>query len=488
MRQYTLWINNEWCDASSNEWLSVTDPATEETIGLVPAATKEDVDRAVRAAKSAFAGWRDLSPDTRVDLLLEVARRLATAAPELASTLTLETGRLEARNRFYIEWSSRVFGYYAELARSECGRVVPSATPGEQLNFTLKVPYGVVGCIVPWNYPILLLAWKLAPALAAGNTVVIKPASQTPLTTLEMMKAAFDHLPPGVVNVITGRGAETGDTLVRHPDVPLIAFTGSTEVGQHLMRLAVPQVKKLHLELGGKDPAIVCADAPLDRTVQAITWGGFLNAGQVCTSIERVYVETPLYEDFVSRLGQAARSLNVGSGFDPAAQVTPMISEAARAGVHALVQDAIAKGARLVAGGEIPAGLERGFFYAPTVLADCNHAMRIMTEETFGPVVAVMPVSSLDEAITLANDSDYGLGASVFTESARAAQRVFSEVEAGTVWINDPLVDNVAGPFGGMKQSGIGRELGHEGLEAFRQVKHVHWDIGGRPKGWWFDI
>ena len=487
MREYTLWIDNQWASASRDEWLTVADPATEQVVGRVPAATAEDVDKAVRAARAALGGWKDLSADTRVDLLHEAAYRMKQAAPELGVTLTHETGRIEQRNRFYVEWSARVFDYYAELARNERGRVVPSAEPDGQLNLVLKVPYGVVGCIIPWNYPILLLAWKMAPALAAGNTLVIKPASQTPLATLEMMAAAFDHLPPGVVNVVTGRGSQVGDALMRHPDVPLIAFTGSTEVGQRLMELAVPRVKKLHLELGGKDPAIVCADADLDTAIPAVAWGGFLNAGQVCTSIERIYVERPIYDEFNDRLAALSRRLVVGSGFDPETEVTPMISASAREAVHQMVQEAIADGARLLAGGEYRAGQEKGFFYPPTVLADCTQEMRIMREETFGPVVGVMAFDALDEAIALANDSDYALGASVFTSDARCVRRVYEEVAAGTVWVNDPLVDNVAGPFGGMKMSGIGRELGEEGLDDFRQVKHVHWDIEARPKTWWFE-
>lgn len=485
MREYRLWINNQWTSASRDEWMPIVDPASEEVIGRVPAATAQDVDRAVQAAKAAFPAWRDLSPETRVDLLHEAARRMKAASGDLGVTLTHETGRMEARNRFYVEWSARVFSFYAELARSERGRVVPSAEPDAQLNLVLKLPYGVAGCIVPWNYPILLLAWKMAPALAAGNTVVIKPASQTPLATLEMMEVAFDHLPPGVVNVVTGRGGEIGDALVEHPDAPLIAFTGSTEVGQRIMALAAPRIKKLHLELGGKDPAIVCADAELDKAVPAVAWAGFLNAGQVCTSIERIYVERAIYDAFNRRLADLAHQLVVGPGFDPATEVTPMISASARDAAHQMVGEAVSEGARLLAGGD-PSGWEKGFYYPPTVLADCTHEMRIMREETFGPVVTVTPFDDFDQAIALANDSDYALGASVFTTDARRVQRVYSEVAAGTVWVNDPLVDNIAGPFGGMKMSGIGRELGQEGLDDFRQVKHVHWDMQGRPKSWWY--
>jgi betaine-aldehyde dehydrogenase len=485
MRDYKLWINNKWTDSARNEWTDIIDPASEQVAGSVPKGNAADVNRAVEAAKTAFPAWRDLSPDTRVDMLHEAARKMRVNAPDLAETLTHETGRLETRNQFYVEWSARVFSHYAELARSESGRVIPSAEPDGQLNLVIKEPFGVIGCIVPWNYPILLLAWKMAPALATGNTVVIKPASQTPLGTLEMVATCFEHLPPGVVNVITGPGGEIGDALVEHPAVPMIAFTGSTEVGQHIMRLGANRVKKLHLELGGKDPAIVCEDADLDRAVPAVAWAGFLNGGQVCTSIERVYVERTIYDEFNERIEAHAASLAVGSGFDPETEVTPMISTKGRDFVHQLVQDAIADGGRLLTGGQLDD--RPGFFYPPTVVADANHDMRLMREETFGPVIGIMPFDSYDEALRLANDSEYALGASLFSNDPRRVRQFYTGVAAGTLWVNDPLVDNIAGPFGGMRMSGVGRELGFEGLDEFRQVKHVHWDIEGRTKSWWWD-
>lgn len=483
-KDYQLWIDNTWTPAETSQRISVVDPATEAVVGSVPVASPADIERAIAAAKRAFPAWRDLSADARVEMLHLAARKMRDAAPSLAHTLSLETGRLLARNKGYVDWSAKVVDYYAELARNESGRVIPSTEPDGQLNLVLKQPYGVVGCVIPWNYPILLLAWKLAPALAVGNTVVIKPASQTPLATLELIAAAFSHLPPGVVNVVTGRGAQAGDLLARHPDVPVLAFTGSTEVGQHLMKVAAERIKHVHLELGGKDPALIFPDVDLDQVAHAVAWGSFLNAGQVCTGIERIYVAREVYAPFVEKLGAITRGLRVGSGLDPVSQVTPMISASARAGVHAMVVDAIRDGARCVSGGEVPAG--KGFFYPPTVLADCTHQMRVMTEETFGPVVGVMPFDSTDDAIRLANDSDYGLGASLYTHDARIVRRCYTELVAGTVWVNEPLVDNVAGPFGGMKLSGNGRELGQEGLDAFRQAKHVHWDIAARAKPWWW--
>jgi acyl-CoA reductase-like NAD-dependent aldehyde dehydrogenase len=268
-----------------------------------------------------------------------------------------------------------------------------------------------------------------------------------------------------------------GSELVSHSEVPLIAFTGSTEVGQQLMEGAIPRIKKLHLELGGKDPAIVCADADLDKAVSAITWAGFLNAGQVCTSVERVYVERVVYTEFCDRLAAFSKKLVVGPGFEPETQVTPMISRAARAEVDRMVQEAAGDGAKVLAGGQTDPSREKGFYYLPTVVADCTHAMRLMVEETFGPVVGVMPFDDFDEAVALANDSDYALGASLFTHDARRVRRFYTEVPAGTAWVNDPLVDNIAGPFGGMKMSGIGRELGQPGMDSYMETKHVRLKI-----------
>ena len=331
----------------------------------------------------------------------------------------------------------------------------------------------------------LLLAWKVAPALAAGNTVVIKPASQTPLATLQLARC-FEHLPPGVVNIITGRGAEVGDALVTHPDTAVIAFTGSTEVGQRIATLAAERFKRLHLELGGKDPCIIAADADLRVAAQGVAWGAFVNAGQVCTSIERIYVERPVYTEFCACLAEISAGLRVGSPFDPQTQITPMIGGRERAAVLAQIAQARADGARVVAGGYVPEQLERGFFLAPTVLVDVPHHSAIMRAETFGPVAPVAPVESFEQALTLANDSPYGLGASLFTHDPARVKRFYEEIKAGTIWINDPLTDNLAGPFGGMKQSGGGRELGQEGLESFLETKHVHWDFEMQRKPWWY--
>src|SRR2546427_1008846 len=321
-----LWIDGEFTDGATGQTLQVVDPATEEVVDVVPKGGPAEVERAVDAAKRAFRGWKRTPALARAEMLVETGRRLRQNSEEFAVTLTREPGRTLRKNRGYVDWSATCFDYYAGLIRDRRGRVIPSAEPG-QLNLVLKEPLGVVGCIVPFNYPLMLLAWKVAPALAAGNTVVIKPASATPLLTLDLHRV-FDHLPKGVVNIITGPGAEAGDALVKHPDVPCIAFTGSTAVGRQIYRLGAERIKKLHLELGGSDAAIVCADADLEGATRAVAWTAFLNAGQVCTSAERVYVEEPVYNRFLERFADLTQKLVVGPGMDERTEVTPLIGRA----------------------------------------------------------------------------------------------------------------------------------------------------------------
>jgi acyl-CoA reductase-like NAD-dependent aldehyde dehydrogenase len=481
-----LWIDGEFTDGSTGRSIEVVDPATEEVVDVVPAGGPAEVDRAVAAAKRAFPAWKRTPALARAELLAETVRRLRANKEEFAVTLTRETGRTLRKNRGYVDWSATCFDYYAGLIRDRRGRVIPSAETG-QLNLVLKEPIGVVGCIIPFNYPLMLLVWKVAPALAAGNTVVIKPATHTPLTTLDLHRV-FDHLPKGVVNIITGPGAEVGDALVRHPDVLCIAFTGSTSTGQRIYRLGAERIKKLHLELGGSDAAIVCADADLEAAARAVAWTAFLNAGQVCTSAERVYVEQPIHARFLQRFSDLTRSLIVGPGMDPKTEITPLIGRKEREQVEMRVEQARKEGAEIVAGGRRPGHLTKGWFYEPTILAGARHGMSLLKEEIFGPVAPVIPFGTFDEALALANDSAYGLGATLFSSDARKVRRYFEEIQVGNVWVNDPLVDNPAGPFGGMKMSGLGRELGEEGLEEFQQTKHVHWDIEGRIKSWWFGV
>jgi betaine-aldehyde dehydrogenase len=339
--------------------------------------------------------------------------------------------------------------------------------------------------IVPFNYPLLLMSWKVAPALAAGNTVVIKPADATPLATLELQHA-FEILPPGVVNIVTGLGAEAGEALVTDPRVGMIAFTGSTEVGKRIMRLAADTLKRVNLETSGIDPFIVCEDSDLEVAARGAVWARYLNCGQVCTSAKRFYVVESIADRFVERFVELAREIGVGDPSDPATDMGPVITRKALARVEDAVARARAEGARLLHGGRRPAGLARGHYLEPTVLDQVRHGGIPTREEVFGPVAAIVRVRDVDEAIALANDSDYGLGANIYTNNLRYVMKAMEEIKAGTFWVNDPLTDNEAGPFGGMRQSGIGRELGEEGLDAFREPKHVHIDYVQELKSYWF--
>ena len=475
------YINGQFTLGHSTDAIAVDNPATGDVIERVALGTAEDVDIAVQAAKRAFEQWKRVSASERTELLHEVSRKIRAHAHQIIELLTQEEGKPVPENEEEVVWTYSTFDYYAELGRHSRGRVIPSTEDGV-LNMVIKEPYGVVGCIVPWNYPLLLLAWKVAPALAAGNTVVIKPSELTPLTTLFLCEVAFDHLPPGVVNVVAGDG-RTGEALVRHPDVPMIAFTGSLSTGQKIASIAAPMMKKTHFELGGKDAFVIADDADPELAARAVAYAALINAGQVCTSTERVYVPQPLANRFTDNLVDLVCSLKLGDGLDPETDIGPMIGDKYRQKVVDHIADAKAKGARVLVGGGVPN--RRGYFHEPTVLADVNHSMKVMTEETFGPVIPLMTYTDFEEAIRLTNDSIYGLGACLYTSDAKKARRFFEDVKAGTIWINDPLTDNYAGPFGGMKYTGGGRELGEEGLDEFRETKHVHWDIEARPKSWW---
>jgi acyl-CoA reductase-like NAD-dependent aldehyde dehydrogenase len=479
-----MWINGEHVADSSDDIIEVLNPYAEQVLDTVPAGTPADVERAVQAAQAAFAEWRWIPAVERADLLHEVARKLRDNETAIARQMTLEGGKPLVENLDEVGWVAACFDYYAEIGRHSRGRVVPSIE-SSQLNLVLKEPYGVVGCIVPWNYPLLLMAWKVAPALAAGNTVVIKPSSVTPLSTL-MLAQCFDHLPSGTVNIVTGAGESVGDSLVTHPQVPVIAFTDSTVVGQHIAALAAPLMKRLHLELGGKDAFIVAEDADLDVVVPGVAWAALLNNGQVCTSTERIYVHDSLYTEFTSLIAEYVEGLALGDPLDPATDLGPMARDGYRAKVERQVADAVTRGARVLTGGRRPPEQPHGYFYEPTVLIEVDREIQIMCEETFGPVLPIATFKTFDEAIALANDSLYGLGANLYTHNARYVKRFYEGVRAGTLWINDPLTDNDAGPFGGFGMSGIGRELGEEGLDEFRETKHVHWDFAMETKAWWY--
>ncbi|HEX2050713.1 MAG TPA: aldehyde dehydrogenase family protein [Actinomycetota bacterium] len=463
--------------------VEVVNPATEEVVASVASATAGQVDDAVRAARGAAREWRRTPAPERAEMLHALSSWIAQHTEELARTLTSEGGKPLVENRDEMGWTAACCDFYAELGRVERGRIVPSGEAG-QLSLVVKEPYGVVAAIVPWNYPLLLLAWKLAPALAAGNTVVVKPSPYTPLSTLALCDGLAAAFPPGVVNVVTG-DADVGAALVAHRDCALVAFTGSVETGKAVMRAAADTMTKVHLELGGKDAFIVCDDVELDVVARGAVWAAYLNTGQVCTSAERFYVLRDVYDDFVDAFVDETRKLVVGDPMSEATDVGPLVRGVQRARVEDQLAAARAAGATVLHGGD-RGGFERGYFLTPAVVVDVDEDMDLMRRETFGPVAPIARVASLDEAIERTNASEYGLGANVYTRRLDYMMRAMEDIEAGTVWFNDPLTDNEAAPFGGMKSSGNGRELGTEGLDDFRQTKHVHIDSKMDAKPWWY--
>ena len=480
-----LWIDGRPAEAFASRTRLIEDPATLEAIGTVPESTAEDVHRAVTSGVAAQARWRRVPAIERGRMLHQTAVSLREDRALLSELLTREGGKPRIENLDEVEWCAACFDYYAEIARNSHGSSVPPVAE-HQVNFTIKEPLGVIGCIAPFNYPLLLMTWKIAPALAAGNAVVMQPSELTPLATLRMAEISLAHLPPGVANVVTGTGAEVGEPLVDHPDVACIAFTGSTAVGTRIAGKAAARLARVNLELGGIDPCIVFEDADLDVAVPGVAWARFLNAGQVCTSAKRIYLVRQIAEAFVERFVAHARTIRLGHGMNPDTDMGPLVSARALARVEQQVARARSEGAKVLEGGRRAPEAGPGYFYAPTVLTEVTSADAVVCEEVFGPVASIQVVRDAAEAIALAAKSDYGLGANIYTSNLTWAMQAMTEIKAGTFWINDPLTDNDAAPFGGMRKSGLGRELGEEGLDAFRETKHVHMDFVPEKKPYWF--
>ena len=469
---HKILINGAWIDALSETKREITNPATLKPLGTVPDCGGADIDRAVAAAKAAQHAWWKVPGVEKAKLLRQIGARIRAREHALASLMTQETGKPLCESVDCIDWVAACFEYYGEVARSSYGNSVPPVAP-HQLNFTIKEPFGVVAAIVPFNFPLLLMAWKVAPAIAAGNTVVCKPPHQNPLSSL-MLAEVYELLPPGVVNLVTG-AAETGTSLVEHPHVDLIAFTGSTAAGRKIAAAAGAQLKKVNLELGSIDPFIVFKDADLDVAVPGVAWARLLNAGQVCTSSKRIYVEAPIAAEFAARMQAYVAKLAVGDPMSPDTDIGPLISLEAVRRVEDQVARALKDGATLKLGGGRyhPPGLP-GHFFQPTLLSDVRHGSVATREEIFGPVLAITAVADAEEAIRFANDSEYGLGASIYTKDLGTAMRAMESIKAGTFWINDPLTDNDAAPFGGMRHSGIGRELGPEAINPYLEYKSIY--------------
>jgi aldehyde dehydrogenase (NAD+) len=471
-----LFIGGEWRDGTAR--LDVVNPATEETIGNVVAATTHDIDDAVTAARAALSPWASLSARERGRFISKIAQRILERADELARLETIHNGKpiFESR-QIEIPAAAECFEYFAGWADKIHGETIP--VKGRYLTYTLREAVGVVAAIVPWNFPLLLTAWKVAPALACGNTVIIKPATQTPLTALALADIAQEvGLPAGVLNVVTGRGSDIGDYLVSHPGITKIAFTGDTATGRTVMRNASGTVKQTTLELGGKSPNIVFADADLDAAVRGATTGIFYGKGEVCAAGSRLLVESKIKDEFVERVAERARKMRPGDPLDPKTRLGSLVSRGQMERVLRYVDAGQGEGATLLAGGKrADIGTGKGFFFEPTVFSNVLPTMTIAREEIFGPVLAVLEFEGMDDAIAKANDCDYGLAAGIWTRDIKKAHNVAARLQAGTVWVNTYNVYDTAAPFGGYKQSGYGREMGMHALEHYTQTKTVWVDL-----------
>ncbi len=468
-----LFIGGEWQDAESGKRFEVIDPARAEVVTEVAEADAADIDRAVRAAREAFEGdWRKMMPRQRGRLMWKLAERLEERKDEIALVETLNNGKPLFESGIDVAMTIQTYEYYAGWATKIEGETIPVSVP-YQFNYTLREPIGVVGAIVPWNFPLNLASWKVAPALAAGCTVILKPASETPLTALLLADAAAEvGFPPGVLNVVPGHGRTAGEALVAHPGVDKIAFTGSTAVGQHIARVAVDTVKRVSLELGGKSPNIVFADADLPAAAKGALNGIFYGKGEVCAAGSRLLVEESAHEQLVGMVAEGADAMKVGDPLEKGTRIGAVVSEQQMETVLGYIQKGVEEGARVVAGGG-RADIEPGYFVKPTVFDDVTSDMTIAREEIFGPVLATLTFDGVEEAIELANDSMYGLAAAVWTSDVKKAHYVASRLKAGTVWINTYNLYDPASPFGGYKESGYGRDLGRHALEGYTQVKSV---------------
>jgi betaine-aldehyde dehydrogenase len=476
-----LWLDGQFV-TSMGEAFPVINPATEEQIGEVAEATPREIEAAIEIATKAQKDWWARSGAERADIMHEVTQATKRMNAALAESLTREQGKTYKEAMDEIGWCASAMSYYAEISRQEAGRVHGPSAPG-QLHLTMKEPLGNVAAIIPFNYPYLLLFWEVAAAVGAGNAVIIKPSDYTSLSTLLLMEA-FAPLPAGLVQCLTGRGA-AGARLVEHDNIHGVAFTGSLRTAQIVSQVCAKTFKPALIEASGNDPFIVMPSAPIDIASRGVAFAAFLNAGQVCTSAERIFVHETVHDAFVERLAGEARALRIGNGLGKV-DMGPMVSARERERYEAILARAIQQGAKVVCGGGRPKGLNQGWFTEATVLSGVTPEMDIVNDESFGPVAPIVKVGSLDEAIELANRSRYGLGANIYTKDLSEAMRAVNEIQSGMVWVNVPLLDNDAVPFGGRKLSGHGRELGIEGLDQFRHTKMVLIDPEIREQQGWF--
>jgi len=484
-RTYQMMINGEQAASASGKTFDVLDPSTEEVIAQVPDANATDVERAVAAAKAAFESgpWGQTTAQDRGRVLFRLAERIRKEASKLAELESRNSGKPIVEAEFDINDVATCFEYYGGLATKVMGHVNP--VPDNALSLSLREPVGVAGQIIPWNYPLLMAAWKLAPALAAGCTCVLKPAEQTPLTALEMANW-FEEvgLPPGAVNIITGFGETAGAPLVQHPDVNKVAFTGSAAVGKMILKSAADTIKRVTLELGGKSPNIFFADADFEAAIDGALFGVFINQGEVCSAGSRILVERKIYPKFVDAMTEKAKRIRLGPPLERETKMGPLVSKEQYERVTSY-QDLGKKEAKLAIGGGRAKAFKKGFYVEPTIFYDVDNRARIAREEIFGPVAAVIPFDNEPDALRIANDSPYGLAAAVWSRDIYKALRMVKALRAGVVWVNHMQPTYVEAPWGGYKQSGFGRELGPWGIEEYLETKQVHINLNEQPIGWY---
>lgn len=482
-----MYINGKWVLSVSGETRSIINPANEEVIAVATEGNVTDAEKAIAAARTAFdnSNWRSFSAAERASLLYSLASLIEEKSEEFAILETKNSGKPLRESKLDVSDCCACFRYYAGLATKPQGQTYEVADPMQAM--TVREPIGVCGQIVPWNYPLLMASWKLAPALAAGNTVVFKPSEITPLTAVKLFEL-IDQVgfPKGVANLVLGAGATVGNTLAAHNDVDKIAFTGGTKTGKHILNAAIGNLKKVSLELGGKSPNIVFADADFETAVDYALFGIFANQGQVCAAGSRLLLEESIHDKFVARLVERAKKIKVGSGLDADVEMGPLISKAHMEKVLDYIQIGLQEGALLVCGGNriIGGGLEKGYFVEPTIFINTNEEMRIVKEEIFGPVLVVQKFKDEAEAIRMANNTIYGLAGAVFTNDGAKAMRVVKKLRAGITWINSYHYTYNEAPWGGYKQSGHGRELGTYGYEQYTEVKQININLQVEPIGW----